>query len=779
MVSFGSKALPLRRHKTHNLTEDNLMAGEDNSYCRRKKDTRRKAAKGHREFEGDHRQKGLYGWGPDGTVKPEKPFKHKSTSEPKTSRLRKQVDPETAKYFSEIANVIEGNEVDLEERLVICGNALEEARGKELELATDYIISHTLQALLEGCDVDHLCRFLQSCAKDFPYIAMDRSGSHVAETAFKSLSLHLQDKESYTLVEETLATICKVIVVNPVDVMCNCYGSHVIRSLLCLCKGVPLDSPEFHATKSSTVLAERLNFRPPQLDGNGVPHQQGLPELLNFFVLEMFKCAQKDIAILQVEQYSSLVLQAILKLLAGHDEELWHIIPLLLGCKKENIKEGNFVEIDEVRSIVDLMKETAYSHLMEVILEVAPETLYNEIFTKVFRNSLFEVSSHHCGNFAVQALVSHARCQGQVEFIWEELGPKFKDLLEMGRSGVIASLLAASQRLDTHAQKCCQALAAAVCPASEPPKCIVPRILFLESYFCCEDKSNWTWPRGVKMHVLGSLILQTVFKYLSGFIQPYVSSITSMETDHVLEAAKDAGGARVIEAFLSSNASKKHKQRLVVKLRGHFGELAMHPSGSFTVEKCFTASNVSLRETIMHELLAVRTELSKTKHGPHLLRRLDVDRFAARPDQWRLKQSSKESAYKDFYATFGSKETQSSKTDSFVDPSYHSSHPNSVKAMRKEIDQCLASVTKLNVSGHKRHPEGAEQGSEKFSKQALDEDVLKIKNKESKKKKNYGSIEHATAAARDKEPSQSVDKMEKKRSRKDGLSKPFTKKLKV
>lgn len=38
-----------------------------------------------------------------------------------------------------------------------------------------------------------------------------------------------------------------------------------------------------------------------------------------------------------------------------------------------------------------------------------------------------------------------------------------------------------------------------------------------------------------------------------------------METDHVLEAAKDAGGAHVIEAFLSSNASKKHKQRLVVK----------------------------------------------------------------------------------------------------------------------------------------------------------------------------------------------------------------------
>ncbi|KAK1575870.1 hypothetical protein Q3G72_009015 [Acer saccharum] len=38
-----------------------------------------------------------------------------------------------------------------------------------------------------------------------------------------------------------------------------------------------------------------------------------------------------------------------------------------------------------------------------------------------------------------------------------------------------------------------------------------------------------------------------------------------METGHVFETAKDAGGASVIEAFLSSNASRKQKHRLVVK----------------------------------------------------------------------------------------------------------------------------------------------------------------------------------------------------------------------
>lgn len=98
----------------------------------------------------------------------------------------------------------------MEERSVICGNALEEARGKEFELATDYIISNTLQTLLDGCNLDNLCSFLRGCANIFPAIAMDRSGSHVAETAFKSLARHVQDTEAYTIIEETLKMICKV-----------------------------------------------------------------------------------------------------------------------------------------------------------------------------------------------------------------------------------------------------------------------------------------------------------------------------------------------------------------------------------------------------------------------------------------------------------------------------------------------------------------------------------------------------------------------------------------
>lgn len=58
--------------------------------------------------------------------------------------------------------------------------------------------------------------------------------------------------------------------------------------------------------------------------------------------------------------------QTALKLLVGHNEELLLAIPILLGCNKEGRVEGNFIEMAVVRGVVNLMKETAFSRLMEV-----------------------------------------------------------------------------------------------------------------------------------------------------------------------------------------------------------------------------------------------------------------------------------------------------------------------------------------------------------------------------------------------------------------------------
>ncbi|KAI3426642.1 uncharacterized protein J3R85_009844 [Psidium guajava] len=770
MVSVGSKVLQSRRHKVHSSVEDRPMGEENRSHksARRKKGMNRRAKERDFGSGGDGFGKSLHGSG-----KHAKFLKGQDTKISKSPIIRKQVDPMTTKYFSDIANLFESNGVELEDRSVICGNALEETRDKEYELATDYIISHILQSLLEGCDVDHVCGFLQSCSRDFPHIAMDRSGSHVAETALRSIATHLQDEETYSAILETLTMICKVIVENPADLMYNCYGSHVLRRLLCLCKGVSLDSAEFQGTKSLANVVERLNLKTSRPDEHAQQNLgHGFPSLFKDLITGILNCTADDKTLL-VDQFGSLVLQTVLKLLAGDDEELGQIIPILLGCNKENIAEGNTIEMTVGHEVKNLMIETSYSHLLEVILEVAPEYLYTDMFNKIFRNSLFEMSSHQCGSFVVQALISKARHQEQMVLIWEELGRKFKDLLEMGRSGVIASLIAASHRLHTHEHKCCQAIATAVCSADDPPACIVPRILFLDNYFCCQDQSSWKWPAGVKMHVMGSLILQAVFRCRNEYIQPFVASITSMEVDHLIEAAKDSAGAHVIEAFLDSSASGKHKRKLILKLQGHYGELSMHSSGSFTLEKCVTAGNVSLREVIVSELLVVRNELSRTRHGPHLLRKLDIHGYAYDPDQWRSRQASKQTAYNEFHAIFGSSGTKSSGDDSFpTDTNTPKPAFANIKQMRKEIDYHLSSAAPSLVrSDFEQHEGRAERHSYKGND-------LKKRKGPSEFRSTHLPSEATEKEAKNKRSFNSFDKSDKKRRRMDDPSKVSKKKPK-
>ncbi|CAN6246104.1 unnamed protein product [Urochloa humidicola] len=149
-------------------------------------------------------------------------------------------------------------------------------------------------------------------------------------------------------------------------------------------------------------------------------------------------------------------------------------------------------------------------------------------------------------------------------------------------------------------------------------------------------------------------MLQSIFQYPHQYIRPYVASLLALEDDQVIQISKDSGGSRVLEAFLGSSATAKRKFKVFGKLQGHYGEIAMNPSGSFLVDKCFTASNFSHKEAIVAELLAVQSELSKTRHGFHLLKKLDVDRYARRPEQWRASQTSKETTLRQFEVEFGS-----------------------------------------------------------------------------------------------------------------------------
>lgn len=90
MVSIGLKGLPLRTPKSCHLTEDCLMAGDDNSHNQggRKRSMGRKATKKRAGFGGNYSSENLSGGVPDETFKAQKFSRHQKDSEPQTSFVR-------------------------------------------------------------------------------------------------------------------------------------------------------------------------------------------------------------------------------------------------------------------------------------------------------------------------------------------------------------------------------------------------------------------------------------------------------------------------------------------------------------------------------------------------------------------------------------------------------------------------------------------------------------------------------------------------------------------
>ena len=54
------------------------------------------------------------------------------------------------------------------------------------------------------------------------------------------------------------------------------------------------------------------------------------------------------------------------------------------------------------------------SHMMEAVLKFAPDALFSELYTRVFRNKLKRLSLHPKANFVTQALLHSLRDSAQV-----------------------------------------------------------------------------------------------------------------------------------------------------------------------------------------------------------------------------------------------------------------------------------------------------------------------------------------------------------------------------
>ena len=349
----------------------------------------------------------------------------------------------------------------------------------------------------------------------------------------------------------------------------------------------------------------------------------------------------------------SAFLQAMLIAHKGDTASLNWIIPGFLGCApEEGTKEGELLADADADDVRRLAESRAGSHLFEAILRAAPKGLMGEIFRRFFRDKMRALASHPTANFTLQAMLGATRDPEHVAAALQELGQDFGSLMRERRAGVVAATLAACARLRSGERDAAKSLARGL--TAKGPARVGGRSQLAPSLLWMDQHSG---AAGGRCSVLGAAMLQTVLKFPPDCVPHFVESLASMTPAELLSAARDAGGSRALEAFLTNPAHKpKLKRELVEALRESFGALAISACGSHVLQACYGASDARGREQIVQAIARDEQKVAATRHGPFLMKRLGVAEFNKAPEQWHRRTEKAEDVKADFLATFGGAE---------------------------------------------------------------------------------------------------------------------------
>lgn len=100
---------------------------------------------------------------------------------------------------------------------------------------------------------------------------------------------------------------------NGSDMISSRYGSHVLRQLLSLCSGVPLETGS--GGKAPNSLAERLGTKASKFRGAGAPRPRGhrFPDQLHLLVEKLLESCQETITELRAGSAGGPALQVCTK----------------------------------------------------------------------------------------------------------------------------------------------------------------------------------------------------------------------------------------------------------------------------------------------------------------------------------------------------------------------------------------------------------------------------------------------------------------------------------
>ncbi|KAI8067451.1 armadillo-type protein [Gongronella butleri] len=592
-----------------------------------------------------------------------------------------EVEENLVAYFKGIETKLDDQDFDSpEDQRLFVENVYSEVEGNELRLATNYSCSLILEKLLKISDHFQLRVFLDKLAGQTIPLFAHRFASHVCQTLLTLAALVVDQEVAENVSSERakpgeLPSMQQLVLDMAQDVrpmigglITQQFASHVVRVMLFVLSGKRVDETagqgkgKLRTKKSSQYKTSKNDSLASAKDRKPLR----VPKEFN----TMFRDLTHDLAIgssesvirsLSGHKVASPVLQLLLEM-QGKDEQGKEVQTVLLdrllwGIVTDPKPTDESVVSNRNSWFQTLVRDTVASHLLEVVVKVAPDQVYDALYKTYFAGKMERFGMNPVANFVVQHLVTNVRTPAQLKAMISEMSPSaFKNLIVGNKYGVVRSFVEAAANIDACQKQVVDTLIQALDLAADDHKkdtidCLM-RLRTWEGWNAMthDEKNNLR-----QFHIQGSLIVQAIMKMPADQNTIVINSFLSLPRQVALRWCYTPVGSRAYQAIVASDhVSEKIKKKILKDLLGDYVSLSKDKFGSHIVEACWSVADINMKEKIAQELVKYEHDLSEHHLGKCILWTCKIDLYKRRHDDWVEKEKGierKKDMFKDILGT--------------------------------------------------------------------------------------------------------------------------------
>ncbi|EEY66720.1 uncharacterized protein PITG_17272 [Phytophthora infestans T30-4] len=520
-------------------------------------------------------------------------------------------------------------------------NVLEELAPRAASAASDRHAGELLEVFLPKMSDAQLRFLLHKMAGYVSHLWTNRYSSHVLQNLFSRASVVVSkevdgdeddnnDDDDERMKEippmsDVIINMVKEVENEWITLMNDVSASHVLRSVLAVLAGKPL-VPEKRGKKAKHRVVTFTEARPGK-DGSEIIYDvpKSFEKLFKELLAVLIESSTHELQNLLYDQNSGPLIASALKLAPSKSRR--KLAERILQWEDEDACERGFY---------DLAADAVTSHLLESLFESASDKFFPKVFERCVRGKMLQLAEHNIANYVVQHVIKLVRTETLALEVLEELEASLWTLLTMGRPGVIWRVVEMCVKFKLRQKEVFESLVSAV-NKQESKKPDAVRKNFVASLLSVQLSTSATSAK-VQLNVMGAKIIEQMQQLEAGdYLTPLYKGILSFNSVQLMALAKDSTGSRcIVEPIWESKdpSTAWVREELYQRFVGKFGTLATDRLGAFSVMKCYEDLPLDKKEAVVHELLAVETQLSGSHFSQLVMNTCHLFEYKQSREKW-------------------------------------------------------------------------------------------------------------------------------------------------